>query len=289
MDLLMGEEYACYWETKMFFQAEELERSLGLELDAAGTASFLSTDSTTSCSSASQSVALGSSPPDEGSSCASSTTSKSVIVERNRRKKLNDKLFALRSVVPSISKMDKMSIVRDAINYILELQEEEKKILEEMPAEMAGVAAESKTKGPVCDIDEHGCRINTATGRKKRRAARRGEAAGPSFEGMELQVSEMGMETSLVSMTCLKKFGTIARVCEVFDSLGFKILSANITTFSGRLRHNFLVQMDGLEAAQLKQKIELAIAELDAPYIGIPAHEVLERRRGLIHGSMLPA
>lgn len=44
-----------------------------------------------------------SSSPDGGQS---STASKNIVSERNRRKKLNDRLFALRSVVPKISKVN---------------------------------------------------------------------------------------------------------------------------------------------------------------------------------------
>ncbi|RWW68341.1 hypothetical protein BHE74_00024132 [Ensete ventricosum] len=51
-----------------------------------------------------------------------------VMAERNRREKLTQRFIALSAVVPGLKKMDKASVLGDAINYLKQLQEKVKSL-----------------------------------------------------------------------------------------------------------------------------------------------------------------
>ncbi|KAI3741414.1 hypothetical protein L1987_59086 [Smallanthus sonchifolius] len=65
-----------------------------------------------------------------------------VEAERQRREKLNQRFYTLRSVVPNVSKMDKASLLADAVCYINELKEK----VEELEAKLEAANNHRKLK-----------------------------------------------------------------------------------------------------------------------------------------------
>ncbi|KAM5553675.1 transcription factor bHLH35 [Rosa sericea] len=235
----IGDEYKHYWETNMFLQTEELD-SWGLDEAFSGY--------------------YDSSSPD---GAASSMASKNIVSERNRRKKLNERLFALRAVVPNISKMDKASIIKDAIDYIQELHDQERRIQAEIMDLESG-----KSKKGVMGSSDFEQELPVLLRSKKKKIEQLYDSGGSrtsSIEVLELRVTYMGEKTVVVSLTCSKRTDTMVKLCEVFESLKLKIITANITAFSGRVLKTVFIEADEEEKDHLKVKIETAIAALNDP------------------------
>ncbi|CAK8531894.1 unnamed protein product [Lathyrus sativus] len=234
----IDEEYKHYWETNMFLQTEELDSgSWGLDETFSGY--------------------YDSSSPDGAAS------SKNIVSERNRRNKLNQRLFALRAVVPNISKMDKASIIRDAIEYIKHLHEQEKILEAEIMELQSGMP--NNTINPNYDFDQE---LPVMLRSKKKRTDQLYDSVSSTnspIELLELRVTYMGENTTVVSLTCSKRTDTMVKLCQVFESLNLKIITANITCFSGTLLKTLFIQANEDDKDLLEIKIQTAIASLNDP------------------------
>ncbi|KAG6428495.1 hypothetical protein SASPL_112747 [Salvia splendens] len=208
-----------------------------------------------------------------------SAASKNIVSERNRRKKLNERLYALRAVVPNISKMDKASIIKDAIEYIESLNNEERRIQAEIqelesggaPAFYSDHQAESTAYSASQPIKRSRTMDNyydscvSSTSAPSSASYPMPPSSSP-IDLLELRVSSMKEKTIVVSLTCSKGPDTMVKLCDIFESLNLRIITANITAFSGRLLKTVFIEGDDEDKDVLNFKIRAAIAALNDPY-----------------------
>ncbi|XP_078430647.1 uncharacterized protein LOC144702462 [Wolffia australiana] len=143
--------------------------------------------------------------------------SKNLMAERRRRKRLNDRLSMLRSIVPKISKMDRTSILGDTIDYMRELLDRIQALRGEVAAQGEGASSKDSP---------------AAAGRLLRTLEDRlgGDEAlvrnSPKFN-----VEKREKETR-VEMSCGARAGLLLSTVNTLQSLGLDIQQCVVSCFN---------------------------------------------------------
>lgn len=135
-----------------------------------------------------------------------------VEAERQRRERLNQKFYALRAVVPNVSRMDKASLLTDATSYITDLQSKIK-------------ALEARSSS----LQSQVAQLNSV--RKDRKRSQNGESGGYSRERIvELEVKMIGAEEAMVRLHSDRWGHPVARLMGAFMEMDLEIRSAGVST-----------------------------------------------------------
>ncbi|XP_057493329.1 transcription factor bHLH90 [Actinidia eriantha] len=167
--------------------------------------------------------------------------SKNLVTERNRRNRIRDGLFALRALVPKISKMDRASIPGDAIEYIEALQKTVKELKDELRAMEEEECKHKSHQHVILDLNAIKDPVTSTTTEHNH--------DGSIMENIDMQVEvyQIGTRDFLLKLLCKQKQGGFVRLMEALNSLGLQVIDANVSTYSGKVLNMLKVEVNKSE------------------------------------------
>ncbi|KAF9601369.1 hypothetical protein IFM89_019101 [Coptis chinensis] len=141
-----------------------------------------------------------------------------VEAERQRRQKLNHRFYALRAVVPNVSRMDKASLLADAVSYINELKAKIGDLETECHKERKRIKKERVTREDQCHhsitTDNHHSTSKSNSG---------------GFVVVEVEVKILGGD-AMIRVQCEDRNHPSAKVMNALRDLDFQVHHASLSS-----------------------------------------------------------
>ncbi|CAJ1955001.1 unnamed protein product [Sphenostylis stenocarpa] len=148
-----------------------------------------------------------------------------IISERNRRQDLTRKFIALASTIPGLKKMDKAHVLREAINYVKQLQERVE-VLEEDIQKNGVESAITISRSHLCIDDTNSDECNGSN-----------EAVPP-----EVEARVLGKQV-LIKIHCGKQKGILLKIMSQLERLHLFISTSNVLPLGITLDITIIAQM----------------------------------------------
>ncbi|XXG48995.1 hypothetical protein AAC387_Pa02g3297 [Persea americana] len=146
-----------------------------------------------------------------------SHTQDHIIAERKRREKLSQRFIALSAIVPGLKKMDKASVLGDAIKYVKQLQDKVK-TMEEQTLKKTVESVVFIKKSQLCGDDDLSSSDENFDGH-----------SDEPLPEIEARVSEKNI---LIRVHCEKRKGTLVKALDEIEKLHLSIVNTSVIPFA---------------------------------------------------------
>ncbi|CAL5329492.1 hypothetical protein CsSME_00009870 [Camellia sinensis var. sinensis] len=166
-----------------------------------------------------------------------------IMAERKRREKLSQRFIALSAIVPGLKKMDKASVLGDAIKYLKQL-EEQVKTLEEQVRKKPIESVVFVKKHEVCGDGEISSSDENFSG-------------GPYDEPLPQIEAKICDKDVLIRVHCKKRKGVLEKTVEEIEKLNLSVVNCSSMTFgSSVLDITIFAQIDEEFTMQVKDLVK---------------------------------
>ncbi|KAK7390816.1 hypothetical protein VNO78_18911 [Psophocarpus tetragonolobus] len=185
--------------------------------------------------------------------------SKNLVAERKRRKKLNDRLYNLRSLVPRISKLDRASILGDAIEFVKDLQKQVKELQDELEenadTESNCINGNNNNNNQYVGDAEQGKAQTVGTsenGYVYVSKQKQEDVIDKQTQQMEPQVEVALIDGNeyFVKVFCEHRPGGFVKLMEAFNTIGMDVVHATVTSHKGLVSNVFKVEKKDTETVE---------------------------------------
>ncbi|XP_073388741.1 transcription factor MYC2 isoform X2 [Physcomitrium patens] len=173
-----------------------------------------------------------------------------VQAERQRREKLNQRFYALRAVVPNVSKMDKASLLGDAIAYINELTSKLQSAEAQIKDLKGHVVGSSDKSQESLSIARGSMDNSTIDGLSIRPQGSVNSTSisgnAPSGTKPTIAVHILGQE-AMIRINCLKDSVALLQMMMALQELRLEVRHSNTSTTQDMVLHIVIVKIEPTE------------------------------------------
>ncbi|XP_057457233.1 transcription factor bHLH18-like [Lotus japonicus] len=175
-----------------------------------------------------------------------------IMAERKRREKISQQFIALSVLIPGLKKIDKASVLGDAIQYMKQLQEQVKLQEEQIKRKSAeSVVYVEKSESSVVDDDVSNTSSNSGTANNN-----------VSQPEVEARVSENKV---LIRIHCDKQEGVLMNILKEIDNLHLSVINSSALLFgTSKLDITIIAEMDEefrMSVKELARKLRVELLQ----------------------------